>query len=89
MLFTIPVHPLHDALNGKFNEVEEKQVQMEIALYVEMAWHVLQLSVHLFHCSSTTYNGADYAKLPEYVIGGQKSNYTVADKGTGELSKLL
>ena len=42
----------------------------------------------LLHLSSTAYNGADYAKLPEYVIGGQKSNYTVADKGTGKLSSL-
>ena len=30
LLFTV-VHPLHEILNGKFNEVEEKQVQMEIA----------------------------------------------------------
>ena len=30
--FTAPVHSLHEILNGKFNEVEEKQVQMEIAL---------------------------------------------------------
>ena len=81
----LPVHPLHEILNGKFNEAEQKQVQMEIALYVHDVMCVSLWSVCLCHCSSTTYNGADFAKLPEYVIGGQKSNYTVADKGTGEL----
>ncbi|XP_065920842.1 dedicator of cytokinesis protein 1-like isoform X2 [Dysidea avara] len=60
----IAVHPIHEHLSGKFNEVEEKQVQMEIVL-------------------STAYNCSDYAKLPEYAVQGLKSNYTVADKGTG------
>lgn len=31
LLFTASVHPLHEILSGKFNEVEEKHVQMEIA----------------------------------------------------------
>jgi len=34
--------------------------------------------------SSTAYNCSDYAKLPEYAVQGLKSNYTVADKGTGK-----